>query len=325
MTRAIIVRETGGPGVMEMAETPLSAPQSDEILIHHEAIALNFIDIQHRTGRYPLPLPTGLGMEAAGVVTAVGEGVTDLRPGDRVVYLSDRPGAYADDRIIARKFAARLPDNVSCETAASCFSRGVLAWHLAAKTHPIQSGETVAVLAAAGGLGGLLTQLAKNAGARVVGIVGSESKLHAAQESGCDLALTLDDPQAIAKICEFSGGQGADVVYDSVGAASWDLSRKSLRPQGKLVCFGNASGPVTGITPFADLALPGSLTLSWVLIKDLLTNPSDMRDAVAGLFTEIVSQKLRIDIRKTVSLSDVAQAHADFESRATIGLTVIKP
>jgi NADPH2:quinone reductase len=258
---AIRISEHGGPEVMQWEPVSLPAPGPGEVQVRNHAVGVNFIDIYHRTGLYPVPLPSGLGQEGAGEVVAVGEGVTDLQVGDRVVYLSPAPGAYAEALNIPADRAVKLPDAVSFEVAAAMWLKGLTAQYLLRQTHKVQPGDWLLVHAAAGGVGSILVPWAKRLGAHVIGTVGNDEKAARAKKLGCDHVIVYTREAFPQRVRELTGGRGVDVVYDSVGAATFEGSLDSLRPLGLMVSYGNASGKVP---PFdiGLLAAKGSLFLT---------------------------------------------------------------
>lgn len=321
--KAIRLTRAGGPEVLEVQTLDLAEPGAGEALVRHTAVAVNFVDIQHRQGLYPLPVPGGVGLEAAGVVEQIGQDVSNVKVGDRVIYFSHEPGAYAEARIVPAQTLIKLPEAISERVAASCFTRGVLAWYLVNRTAPIGGDDTILVHAAAGGVGSLIAQFAKAKGARVIGVVGSEAKVAFAQSSGCDVVLLADDPDLVRKVREASGGEGVSVVFDSIGQATWVQSLSSLKVRGLMVSFGDASGRVTGVVPVEDLGQRGSLQLIWMQLRHLTV--SERREAAIGLFTALADGTIKDWPVRSYPLIDAARAHADLESRATTGASVLEP
>ena len=315
--------KTGGPEVIEWREVDLPAPGPGEVLLRHEAIGLNYIDTYFRNGLYPAQLPVGLGMEAAGVIEAVGEGVIDFAPGDRVAY-AGALGAYSTARIVPAAVLFALPDTIDSRTAAAALLKGSTTEFLAERCAPVAAGEWALVPAAAGGVGLLLVQWLAARGVRVIAVVGSEAKLALASEAGAELALLMDDADLVAKVRETTGGAGVAVSYDGVGAATWELSLKSLRPRGTLVSFGNASGPITGVN-LSILASHGSLYVTRPTMGDYYRDPAERAAGAAKLWDMIASGKVRVTIGQTYPLRDAAEAHRDLEARRTTGSTLLIP
>jgi NADPH:quinone reductase len=324
MPHAIRIHSFGGPEVMQWESVDLPAPGPGEALVRQTAIGLNFIDIYERTGLYPGVLPMGLGREAAGVVQAVGPGTKALRPGDRVAYASGQPGAYADQRLLPADRLVKIPDGVSDRLAAAAMLKGMTAQFLLRRTFRVKAGSVVVVHAAAGGVGLIATQWARHLGATVIGVVGSEAKAAVAREHGCHEVLILGRDDLPARIRALTKGQGADVVYDSVGKDTFLPSLDSLRPLGLMVTYGNASGPVPPFQPL-ELAKRGSLFLTRPTLFHYIARRRDLVHAARELFEVIGSGVVRIEVGQTHALRDVAQAHRELEGRRTVGSTVLLP
>jgi NADPH:quinone reductase len=322
-TQAFITR-TGGPEVIEWHEVELPAPGPGQVLIRHEAVGLNFIDTYFRTGLYPMRLPGGLGLEAAGVVEAVGEGVTHLKPGQRAASFGGTPGAYSTARIAKAAELFPLPDGVDSQTAAAVFLKGATAEALAERVAPVAEGGWALVPAAAGGVGLLLVQWLKARGVRVIGTVGSADKVAQAETAGAELVFLSGDPDLVAKVRESTGGAGVRVSYDGVGAASWQSSLDCMAPRGTVVSFGNASGPVTGVA-LRDLATRGSLFVTRPGVYDYYKDPAEAAMGAAKLWEMVGSGRLTITVGQTYALTDAAQAHRDLEARKTTGSTLLLP
>ena len=318
------IEQTGGPEVIQWREVDLPAPAPGDVLIRHEAVGLNFIDTYLRTGLYPMRLPGGLGFEAAGVIEAVGEGVTHLSPGQRAASFGGTPGAYATARIAKAAELYPLPDGIDSQTAAAVFLKGATVEALAERVAPVAPGNWALVPAAAGGVGLLLVQWLKARGVRVIGTVGSVAKVPLALDAGAELAFLSDDPELVSKVRAATGGQGVRVSYDGVGAASWQSSLDSMAPRGTIVSFGNASGPVTGVA-LRDLATRGSLFVTRPGVYDYYRDPAEAAAGAAKLWGMIGSGKLSITIGQTYALTDAAQAHRDLEARRTTGSTLLMP
>lgn len=316
------IETTGGPEVIQWREVVLPAPGPGEVLIQHEAVGLNFIDTYLRTGLYPMRLPGGLGFEAAGVVEAVGEGVTHLKPGQRAASFGGTPGAYASARIVKAGELFPLPEGIDSRTAAAVFLKGATTEALAERVAPVAPGGWALVPAAAGGVGLLLVQWLKARGVRVIGTVGSTEKVALAQSAGAEQVFLSGDPDLVAKVREATGGMGVAVSYDGVGASSWQSSLDSMAPLGTVVSFGNASGPVTGVA-LRDLATRGSLFVTRPGVYDYYRDPAEAMAGAAKLWEMVGSGKLNITIGQTYPLTDAEQAHRDLEARRTTGSTLL--
>lgn len=319
-----LIETTGGPEVIQWREVDLPAPGPGEVLLRHEAVGLNFIDTYIRTGLYPSRLPTGLGFEAAGVIEAVGDGVTHLVPGQRAACFGGVPGAYASARIVEAKDLFALPDAVDSRTAAAVFLKGATVEMLAERCAPVAPGEWALVPAAAGGVGLLLVQWLKARGVRVIGTVGSAQKMALASEAGAELVLLSDDPELVAKVREATGGAGVRVSYDGVGAASWQASLDCVGSRGTIASFGNASGPVTGVA-LRELATRGSLYVTRPGVYDYYKDPAEAAAGAARVWDMIGSGALKVTIGQTYALTEAAQAHRDLEARWTTGSTLLLP
>lgn len=293
------------------------------MLIRHEAVGLNYIDTYFRTGLYPAPLPSGLGMEAAGVVEAVGEGVEHLKPGQRAVCFG-APGAYSTARIAPAAQYFPLPDGIDSQTAAAAFLKGATVEALAERCAPVAAGGWALVPAAAGGVGLLLVQWLKARGVRVIGTVGSAEKMALARDAGAEQVLLSGDPDLAAKVRDATGGEGVAVSYDGVGAATWEASLKSVRRRGTIVSFGNASGPVTGVN-LGVLAQHGSLYVTRMTMFDYYRDPAEALPGAARLWDMIAAGKLTVTVGQTYPLIEAAQAHRDLEARKTTGSTLLLP
>ncbi|HEY8610415.1 MAG TPA: quinone oxidoreductase [Roseomonas sp.] len=324
MNHAIRLHEPGGPEKLVWEEVPLPSPKPGEALVRHAAVGLNFIDIYFRTGLYKVPsLPAVIGMEAAGTVEAVGEGVEDLKPGDRVAYAMGPIGAYAEARTIPAKVLVKLPDDIPSETAAAMMLQGLTAQYLLRRTYRLQAGETILVHAAAGGVGLILCQWAKAIGATVIGTVGTEAKAEIARAHGCDHVI-LQGEDLPSRVSEITQGARLPVVYDSIGRDTFPASLDCLAPFGLLVSYGNASGPVTGVD-LGILAAKGSL---FVTRPTLATHTAKREDLLAmseDLFSVVRSGKVKIEVNQTYPLRDAAEAHRALEARKTTGSSLLMP
>ncbi len=324
MPYAIRIHAHGGPEVLRRESVAETEPGRGEVLLRQTAIGLNFIDVYERTGLYPAELPSGLGREAAGVVEAVGARVRGLAVGDRVAYALNQPGAYAQQRVLPADKLVRIPDGVSDRLAAASILKGLTAQFLLRRTHRVRKGDIVVVHAAAGGVGLIAAQWARYLGAKVIGVVGSETKARVAREHGCHHVLIPGQDDLPARVRELSGGPGAHVVYDSVGKDTFFASLDSLRPLGMMVSFGNASGAVPPIAPL-ELAKRGSLFLTRPTLFHYIARRAELERAARELFDVIGTGAVRIEIGQTYPLEDVAQAHRDLEARRTTGSTVLIP
>jgi NADPH2:quinone reductase len=323
MVRAIQFLEFGGPDVLQYRDIALGEPKAGEARVVHRAIGLNFIDVYHRTGIYPLQLPSGLGGEAAGVVAAVGPDVTHVRVGDRVAYTAPAPlGSYADERVLDARWLVRLPEGVSDQTGAAMMLKGLTAWYLLKRSYRVAAGEWILLYAAAGGVGSIAAQWARHLGVRVIGVVGTAAKRELALKNGCE-HVVLDGDDIPTRVREISGG-GVPVVYDSVGRDTFLQSLDCLRPHGTMVSFGNSSGKVE---PFAlqELTRRGSLYVTRPTLYDFIRARSDLEAGSSELFDLVQRGVIEIGVHQTYALRDAAQAHRDLEGRRTTGSTVLIP
>lgn len=322
MSKSIRIRETGGPEVMKLVDVEVGAPGPGEVQLRHEAIGVNFIDVYFRTGLYPAPLPSGLGLEGAGVVTAVGEGVTKVKTGDRVAYC-DRPlGSYSEVRNMPVGPLMKLPQNIGFDTAAAMMLKGLTVEYLLRRTYKLEKGQMILFHAAAGGVGLIAVQWAKAIGATVIGTAGSEEKAALAKEFGCDHVILYRKENVVDRVREITGGAMVPVVYDGVGKDTFQASIDSLQPFGLLVSYGNASGPVT---PFPLTALKGSLYVTRPTLMMHTANPQTLADMAANLFEIVGSGKVRIEIGQRHALADAALAHSDLEARRTTASSLLMP
>ena len=323
-TNAIRIHENGGPEVLRYEEVPLEAPGPGQALVRQRAVGLNFIDTYHRTGLYPVPLPSGLGMEAAGVVEAVGPEVTEVSVGDRVAYASGPPGAYAGARVVASDRLVPLPDAVDDETAAAMMLKGMTVEYLIRRTFEVRPGQTVLFHAAAGGVGLIACQWLRALGVTVIGTVGSDEKAALARAHGCHHPVVYSREDFVERVRELTDGEGVPVVYDSVGRATFDGSLDCLRPRGLLVSFGNASGKPD---PFdaSILAQKGALYLTRPSLFAYTSTRQELLASAHALFKVVLSGKVTIDIRQRFPLAETAEAHRALEARATTGASVLVP
>jgi NADPH2:quinone reductase len=324
MTQAIRIHRTGGPDVLQWEEHPLPAPEAGEIRVRHRAVGVNYIDIYHRTGAYPLPLPSGIGVEGAGVVEAVGEGVAHFAPGDRVVYAGGPPGAYATERLLPAARAVKLPDTISDETAAALFFKGLTAEYLVRRCHAVKPGEVVLLHAAAGGVGTLMSQWLRHLGATTIGTVSSEAKAQHARAHGCTHTIDYRREDIVARVREITGGRGVDVVYDSVGRDTFSASLQCLRTRGLLVSFGIASGPVPPLD-VAELGARGGLFVTRPSIAHYTATREELDGGARALFGALASGVLQAEPPAIHPLRDVARVHAELEGGKTVGAIVLVP
>lgn len=322
--RAVVVRELGGPDVLDWVEQPTPAPGPGQALIRHEAIGLNFIDVYFRTGLYPSKPPFTLGNEAAGVVEAVGEDVARVKVGDRVAY-AQGSGAYAEFNVVAAERLVHVPDAVSSQTAAAAMLKGMTAEFLAERLWPkLGAGEPVLVHAAAGGVGQILVQWLKAKGLTVIATAGGEAKGAIARSLGADHVIDYDREDVAARVREFTGGAGVRVAYDSVGKATFEVSLNSLGKRGLMVCYGNASGPAPAIEP-NRLSRLGSLFLTRPTLFDYVATPEALDASAKALFDMIIAGKVNVEIGQTWPLAEAAEAHRALEARRTTGASLLIP
>lgn len=324
MPYAIRVHEHGGPEVMRWEEVELPPLAANEARVRHHAVGLNYIDVYYRTGRYPLALPHGLGLEGAGVVEAVGDAVTEVAVGDRVAYAGGPVGAYADVRNIPADRLVRLPDAIDFKTAAAMMLQGMTAQYLLRRTYRVQPGDTILIHAAAGGVGLIVCQWAKALGATVIGTVGSDEKAALARAHGCDHPIVYTREDFVARVKEITHGEGVAVVYDSVGADTFEKSLDCLRPLGMMVTFGQSSGPVPPVDT-QILSKKGSLFLTRPTLFTYTAKRADLLASAGELFEMVLSGKVKIEVNQTFALRDAAEAHRALEARRTTGSTVLIP
>lgn len=326
-TRAIHIEQPGGPEAMHLVEVPIGEPGPGEIRIRHHACGLNFIDVYHRTGLYPLPLPASLGMEAAGVVEAVGEGVTHLRAGDRAAYASAPPGSYCESRVMPAKCVVRLPDGIDFETGAAMMLKGLTAQYLLKKTLPqggLQPGDFVLFHAAAGGVGLIACQWARALGLQLIGTAGSDEKCALALQHGAAHAINYRREDFVARVKEITGGRGVKVVYDSVGLDTFEKSLDVLQPFGLLANFGNASGKAPPVD-LGVLAAKGSLYVTRPTLFTHIATREATQAMADDLFAVVASGAVHIPVERRYALAEAAQAHRDLEARLTTGCSVLLP
>jgi NADPH2:quinone reductase len=324
MAHAIRFHQTGGPEVLSYDEVDVPPPAAGEVRIRQQAIGVNYLDTYHRSGHYPLPLPSGLGTEGAGEVQAVGAGVTDFRPGDRVAYCTSAVGAYSTERNVPADKLVKLPDGIEARTAASMMLKGLTVQYLFRQTRPLQAGETILFHAAAGGVGLIACQWARALGVTMIGTAGSDEKAALAREHGCAHTIVYTRESFVERVKEITGGKGVPVVYDAVGKDTFPGSLDCLSPRGMFVSFGNASGPVAAFN-IGMLAQKGSLYATRPTLFSYANTPAALRAMAGEMFDLVQAGKIKADIRQTWPLRDAAQAHRALESRGTTGATVLIP
>jgi NADPH2:quinone reductase len=324
MNRAIRFHSTGGPEVLVLETLADAAPGPGQVRIKHTAIGVNFIDTYHRTGHYPVKLPSGLGMEAAGVVDAVGEGVARFRAGDRVGYCTGPLGSYADANIVAADRVVALPDGISDATAAASMLKGMTARYLLRKTFPVNHDHTVVIHAAAGGVGQIAVQWAKHLGATVIAVAGGADKCALALSLGADHAIDANGEDIAARVRALTGGEGADVVYDSVGKTTFEASLNSLKPLGMFVSFGSASGPAPDVSP-GVLNAKGSLFFTRPGLLHYTRTAALLQETADETFAVMLNGDVKVAAPTAYALADAAQGHRDLEGRRTTGSLVLVP
>ncbi|MGB5421270.1 MAG: quinone oxidoreductase [Desulfobacterales bacterium] len=325
MSKAIVINQTGGPEVLQWVDYDPGPPGPGEVRLRHEAVGLNFIDVYHRTGLYPLPsLPAVPGMEGSGTVEAVGDGVTEVAAGDRVAYAGLPPGAYAQVRRIPADRLVKLPESITTRQAAAMMLQGMTARYLLRGCFDVKAGDTILIHAAAGGVGSIVCQWAKHLGAAVIGTVGSEEKAATATANGCDYPILYTKEEFVARVKEITEDRGVDVVYDSVGQATFMKSLDCLRPLGTMVSFGQSSGPVAPLE-LGHLSAKGSLFLTRPTLMTYTAKRENLLIHARDLFEVVEKGVVKVEIRQTYPLSDAARAHRDLEGRRTTGSSILLP
>ena len=324
MVKAIRIAANGGPEVLELVDAEVGEPGPGEARVRHHAIGLNYIDTYYRSGLYKLALPSGLGQEGAGVVEAVGAGVTHVAPGDRVAYAGGPPGAYSEARVMPAQQLVRLPDAISFETGAAMMLQGLTVQYLFRQTHELKPGQTILFHAAAGGVGLIACQWARALGVNLIGTVGSDEKAELARAHGAAHVINYNTEDVVARVLDITGGAKVPVVYDSVGKDTFIRSLDCLQPRGLMVSFGNASGAVP---PFAlsELASRGSLYITRPTLFAYASDREKLEAMAAELFAMVDSGKVKIEVKQRFALADAAEAHRALEGRRTLGSTVLLP
>lgn len=325
MSKAIRFHETGGPEALRWEDVTVGEPGSGEVRVRHSAVGLNYIDVYHRSGLYPVAaLPSGIGLEGAGVVEAVGPGVTDLEEGDRVAYASPPLGAYSESRLIPADRVVKLPDGIDLKTAAAMMLQGMTVQYLLRRTYRVEAGDSILIHAAAGGVGLIACQWARHLGARVIGTVGNDQKAELARAHGCEHPIVYTRENFTERVKEITEGEGVVAVYDSVGKDTFIGSLDCLRPLGIMVSFGNASGPLAAFDP-SLLAARGSLFFTRPSLMHYTAKRDDLVASATELFEVVGCGHVRIEVNQSYPLAEAAQAHRDLEGRKTTGSTVLLP
>jgi len=322
--KIVRMHSTGAPDVLKIEDMEIGPPMPGEVQVQHKAIGLNFIEVYWRSGVYPLPLPTCIGNEGAGVVLAVGEGVNDFKPGDRVAYGSGPIGSYSTVRNMPAHPLVKIPDAIDFETAAAMMLKGLTAQYLLRRVYKVQAGETILFHAAAGGVGTIATQWAKSLGVRVIGTVSTREKAELARANGCAEVIITSEENVVKRVKELTDGKGVPVVYDSVGKATFVDSLDCLKPRGMMVSFGNASGKVDPV-PLQWLVERGSLVLTRPSVAAFTVDKAEMLESAAEMFGVVASGAVKIQINQRFALADVVKAHTELENRRTTGCTVLIP
>ncbi len=324
MAKAVRFHKTGGPEVLVLDDVAVGDPGPGQARIRHTAIGVNFLDTYQRSGMYPITLPSGAGNEGAGIVEAVGSGVSSVKPGDRVAYTGAPPGSYSEARLYAADRLVKIPDGITDEQAASIMLKGMTAQYLIHRTYAVKPGDTVLFHAAAGGVGLIACQWLKALGATVIGTVGSDEKAALAKAHGCDHTIVYTRENFLERVKAITGGKGLPVVYDSVGKSTWEGSLDCLRPRGMMVSFGNASGAVP---PFNIIVLSqkGSLYVTRPTLVTYIASRTDLEETAKSLFDVVKSGKVKIEITARYKLADAAQVHRDLEARKTTGSVIMLP
>ena len=324
MTRIVKIEKTGGPEVLKFETIKLDKPGPDEVLIEQKAIGLNFIDIYHRSGLYPLELPSGIGGEASGVIKEIGSKVRDFSVGDNVAYAGIPLGSYSSERNYPTKNLVKIPSGINFDVAATLMTKGLTSYYLLYKTYPVSPNETILFHAAAGGVGQIFCQWAKSLGCKVIGTVGSDEKISIAKKNGCDFVINYSKENFSKKVLEITKGKGVPVVYDGVGKDTFEGSIECLKIRGMMVSFGNSSGPLSDIN-VRKMIQPKGLYFTRPVMGQYLGTKNEIREGADKLFEQIKFGRIKVKIFKKYNLEDVVQAHKDLEARKIIGPAIIVP
>ena len=324
MTKIIMIEKHGGPEVLQLKNIEIGKPAPNEVLVENKAIGLNFIDTYHRSGLYPLKLPSGIGLEASGVIKEIGSKVSNLSIGDNVAYASPPIGAYAKERLLPSNKIIKIPPEINIEVAATIMTKGLTAFYLLNKTYKVSANEVILFHAAAGGVGQIFCQWAKGIGCKVIGTVGSEEKVSIAKKNGCDLVINYSKDNFKEKVLEYTNGEGVPVVYDGVGEKTFESSLDCLKIRGTMVSFGNASGPLKEINVTKQIQ-PKGLFFTRPSMGQYLSTDAELLEASNELFDQLNYGKVKIEIFKKYDLENVIQAHKDLESRKIIGPAILIP
>ena len=324
MTRVVKIEKTGGPEVLKIETIELDNTGPEEVLIEQKAIGLNFIDTYHRSGLYPLELPSGIGAEGSGIIKKIGSKVKDFSIGDHIAYAGAPLGAYSSERNYPTKNIVKIPEEINFDVAATLMTKGLTSYYLLCKTYPVSANETILFHAAAGGVGQIFCQWAKSLGCKVIGTVGSDEKVDIAKKNGCDFVINYSTEDFAKKVLELTKGKGVPVVYDGVGKNTFEGSIECLKMRGMMVSFGNSSGPVADID-VKKLIQPKSLYFTRPTMFHYLATKNELKEGADKLFKKISLGKIKIKIFKKYQLEDVVQAHKDLEDRKIIGPAVIIP
>jgi NADPH2:quinone reductase len=322
--KAVKIKKIGGPEVLEVEEITLRKPIKSEVLIEHVAIGLNYIDTYHRSGLYPLMMPSGLGMEASGIIKEVGSDVSNFIVGDRIAYTTVPLGAYSSHRIYNIQNLVKVPKEIDLNIAAAIMTKGLTTYYLLRKTYPVSGNETILFHAAAGGVGQIFCQWAKSLGCKIIGTVGSEEKINIAKKNGCDEIINYNKEDFAKKVLEITDGKGVPVVYDGVGKSTFKKSLECLKTRGMMVSFGNASGALEPIN-VPKMLQPKGLYFVRPSMGQYLSNNEELNEATKELFEKISSEKIKVEIFKKYKLDSIKQAHIDLENRKIIGPAIVIP
>ena len=324
MTRVVKIEKIGGPEILKFETVKLDKPGPEEVLIEQKAIGLNFIDTYHRSGLYPIPLPSGIGAEGSGIIKEIGSKVKNFSVGDNIAYAGAPLGSYSSERIYPTKNLVKIPNYINFEIAATLMTKGLTAYYLLHKTYPVSANQTILFHAAAGGVGQIFCQWAKSIGCKVIGTVGSDEKMMIAKKNGCDFIINYSRENFAKKVLEITKGKGVPVIYDGVGKDTLEGSIECLAERGMMVSFGNSSGPLTNID-VKKMILPKSLFFTRPTMWHYLGTKNELQEGVDKLFENIKKGKIKVEIFKKYKLEDVVQAHKDLEERKITGPAVIIP